>query len=285
MAGVSALLAVPKSVTPQDVPEPWVVPRALRRVAQTDAELSGEARAGRLDVDVRALGSAMRAYGCVDYGGSDKDVVAARRRVADAAQKALARGERAVLELRAFQLESFLREVARWETTGIESDELRELGGAFVPLATRSGWIDQGHVRLDDAVRRALFKRRYNELGLLRGATFELSLDEQRALYRFLLRFPPVDEGPPEASFRRPDTDIRIALAADTYRLHKIDELSRVDPTYPRELARGVVLYRLRRFALAVEAFRRHLDKHPEGPDTLRARNYLRAALERARED
>jgi hypothetical protein len=139
---------------------------------------------------------------------------------------------------------------------------------------------------LDDAVRGALFKRRYNELGLLRGPAFDLSPDEQRALYRFLLRFPPRSEDaptPPDPHGR--ESDIRVALAADTYRLRKIDELALVDPTYPRDLARGVVLYRLRRYGLALESFRRHLDEHPEGPDTLRARNYLRAALERARED
>jgi len=45
------------------------------------------------------------------------------------------------------------------------------------------------------------------------------------------------------------------------------------------------VLYQLQRYPLAVEEFRRHLDASPDGPYTLRAQNYLRAALERARED
>jgi len=69
------------------------------------------------------------------------------------------------------------------------------------------------------------------------------------------------------------------------YRLKKLDELAAVDPSFPVHLARGVVLYQLQRYPLAVEAFRRHLERAPDGPFTLRAQNYLRAALGRARED
>ena len=154
---------------PQDVPEPWIRPSALERIARVDHALAGAAKAERLDVDVRALGSAFRAYGRADTQGLDKEVVAARRAVAEAAQRALSGGEAPVLKLRAFQLESFLREVARWEATGKETDELHELGGPFVLHARRVGWIREGSVLCDDAVRRALFKKRYNELGMLRG--------------------------------------------------------------------------------------------------------------------
>jgi tetratricopeptide (TPR) repeat protein len=70
----------------------------------------------------------------------------------------------------------------------------------------------------------------------------------------------------------------------DQYRLKKIDEIAALDPAYPSDLARGIVLYRLGRFLPAVQAFRRHLEASPDGPFTLRARGYLRAALGRASE-
>ena len=89
-------------------------------------------------------------------------------------------------------------------------------------------------------------------------------MDESRVFYRFLLLHP---------------------LPSPEYRLKKLDELGAVDRSYPVHLARGVVLYQLQRYPLAVEEFRRHLDASPDGPLTLRAQNYLRAALGRARED
>ena len=60
----------------------------------------------------------------------------------------------------------------------------------------------------------------------------------------------------------------------------KIRELARVDPTFPGALAEGVVLFRLGRYEAAAVAFERHLAAFPDGPWTLRARNYLKAALE-----
>ena len=41
--------------------------------------------------------------------------------------------------------------------------------------------------------------------------------------------------------------------------MKKIEELAALDPSYPADLARGVVLYRLARYPAAVEKFRRHL--------------------------
>jgi tetratricopeptide (TPR) repeat protein len=102
----------------------------------------------------------------------------------------------------------------------------------------------------------------------VQGPPFDPTLDEERALARFLLMSPPN-----EAQGRR----------ADEYRLKKIGEIAALDPTYPRHLARGVVLYHLGQFADAADAFQRHLDVSPEGAHTLRAQNYLRAALGRAR--
>jgi len=287
LAGSSALVAVPRSVDPLELPEPTLSPRALAAVARADEALAAQAEreaagGARLDFDVRTLGSAIRAYGIADAGGNDVEIVAARQRVAQAARVARQRSEEEVIKLRAFQLRLFLRALRHWESQGEELPELRELGGAFIPMAGRNGWIEDGVIVMDDAVRRAIFKKRWNELTLLRGTRFDLSLDEQRALYRFLLRRPPRDELEAAEAARLPrgtGTSDRALYGAEQYRMRKIDELGPIDPAYPAAVARGVVLYRLRRYALAADQFRRHLEDHPDGPFTLRAQNYLRASL------
>jgi len=47
-------------------------------------------------------------------------------------------------------------------------------------------------------------------------------------------------------------------------------------------LARGILLLRLGEAESAVLSLETHLRAHPDGPHTLRARNYLKAGLEMA---
>lgn len=128
----------------------------------------------------------------------------------------------------------------------------------------------------DDALR-AAYKRRWNEITGVDRPAFQPSIDEHRAFYRFVLERPlgrrdPAANAADQAAFE------------DQYRLKKIEELAAIDASYPKDLAAGIVLYRLGRYLPAVEALRRHLDASPDGPFTLRARSYLRAALTRANE-
>jgi tetratricopeptide (TPR) repeat protein len=261
-------------------------PEALSRAAAADEALAGAAEQEPLDPDVRALGSAIRAYGLADAAGDERALSAARGEAAAAAAQAMKLGEEGVLRLRAYQLRAFLREVRRWEATGEETSELRALGGGFLAMLRRNGWCVEAprrRVLMNDAAQRAAWKRRFSEVtGLTspsRASLFHPTLDEQRAFYRFVLARP-IDPAAPLFS----DDAGRIRAYHDEYRLKKIDELAGLDPSYPAELARGIVLYRLGRYLPAVQAFRRHLDASPDGPFTLRARNYLRAALARAEE-
>ncbi len=132
----------------------------------------------------------------------------------------------------------------------------------------------------DATVRAALFKKRWTELGMVQGRALELTPAENQALYRFLLLHPPHETlAPSPTDPEGKGIALRAVMAAEQYRLQRLEELRTLDSAYPADLARGVILYRLSRYALAVEAFRRHLDDHPEGPFALRAHNYLRAAL------
>jgi hypothetical protein len=278
VAGVPTLLAVPSPVAPEEIPEPLLEPRALDRQAQDDQALAEAAERDRLDTDVRAVGSAYRAFCLVELTRDPAEIARARRDLTDAVQRAAPQGDAALAKLRAYELRSFLRELRRWELTGEETDELRELGGPFLDRARTNGWIAHGHLIADDTVRTALFKKRWIELTLARGPVLELGRMESRALYRFLILHPPRD-----ASFGSGNAAAeRAAHDAERYRLRKIDELAAVDPSYPAELAKGVVYYRLHEYTRSVESFRHFLEDHPDGPYKLRAQNHLRAALARA---
>ena len=71
----------------------------------------------------------------------------------------------------------------------------------------------------------------------------------------------------------------------DLWRLRKVEELARFDPSYPYALSRGVLFYRLGRFPAAVQSFRDYLVADNGGRYALRARNYLAAANARAAEE
>ncbi len=273
IAGTSALVAVPRPVDAIDLPEPKVDLPALDRIERESAALAAEAQRSPLDVDVRALGDAYLAYGRADASGDESALVIARDAIVKAARTAIAQGPRQVLSLRAVELARFLVEVRRWEATGIETAELRALGGGFTRMIARSGWIEGKTLLLDRRVLAALFKKRWSEITTLREGPFAIDVAEARALYRFFLRHPVPDAAARALGGRAGEAP------TEQYRLRKLDELTKIDPAYPHELARGVLLYKSGRYPQAVEAFRRHLDAHPDGPYTLRAQNYLRAAL------
>jgi hypothetical protein len=276
------LLVNPGPVEPEGVPDPRVNPRALLRAAHQDEALAERATRAGLDVDVRELGSAIRAYGLADAAGAEQPGLDARKAVTQASRKAVLYSKQETLALRAFQERAFLAEVRRWAATGRESEELRELGGGFVRNVARNGWTKGRRLLLDEAALRALFKKRWNEVAGLQGEPFDLTADENRAFYRFLLRHPA------SSGIEKSDADVRAVAARlaheGQYRLKKLEELAALDPTYPMALARGIVLYQMGRHHLAAESFRTHLEGAPDGPYTLRAQNYLRAAVTRATE-
>jgi hypothetical protein len=261
--------------------------RALEAGAAHDAAIAEQARRDPLPAVVRALGGAIRDYHMLEVAGADAR--AARSAVGTSLVQALAQGDDALLALRALQLEGFLRELRRFEEDGVESDELMALGGRFVPSLTAAGWCVGRTILPGEPTRRAMFKEMWNGLvGVEAKPAFSLSLDEQRALYAFTLAHPH-----PTASMRAAlDAARRGAhdaascraldeaerVAAEEWRIQRIDRLAEIDPAYPAAFARGVASYRRADYRAASAAFRRWLAAHPEGPLALRAQTFLRAA-------
>jgi hypothetical protein len=106
-----------------------------------DRDLAEAARRAPLPATVRALGSALREYHLQEARGTQEHLLAQGRHAIEAATgDALAAGEDAVLRLRALQLETFLTEVHAFESTGVESDDLRAVAGTFITGMRYEGW-------------------------------------------------------------------------------------------------------------------------------------------------
>ncbi len=274
LAGLGIMLGTPRAVFPQDFPLPVANGRRLSEIARQDQlqaeELarSPEQERGGASFELRELGALLRRYNEADAAGDQGTLGQLRPELLRGAHNlAQKEGATPLLRLRSYQQRIFLRELASWESTGKESDELKQVGGGVVRTITAGGWVKPPRAFLaDSAVRAALFKRRFAEvLGLQGRPEFALDVEEARALYGFLLAHPPPQPGGPWA-----------------FRLKKLDELATADPSYPRKLARGVALLGLGQGAAAVVELREHLAETPDGPYTLRARNYLAAAVEQA---
>ena len=289
IALVGTLLSIPLQVAPRDVPVPLADGKTLSTtLAQESAASAAIARAleqergrtsGTSDLyDLRAFGQEFRAYGVAEASGDTYAVVRARHKLIEAVARARGVGDDKLVALRAYQQQLFLAELRKWENSGVISEELTGLGGAFLDLVRQSGWLAGPTIVMDDLVRGIFFKRRWNQVTAITGSAYAVSLDEHRVFYAFLLTHPYV-EG-------RPGLDAKQACrAADLWRLRKIEELARIDASYPYTLARGVLFYRLGRYPEAAQAFRDHLGAAEDGPYLLRARNYLATATARAAEE
>jgi hypothetical protein len=276
---LATLVAVPRPALSDDIPRPAPNARALAAIEAVEHARAKRARAHRLGFAVRALGEAMRAYGAADADGDASLGVRALDSVAVSVSPALEEGQEAVLELRALQTEMFLEALRGFERTGVESGELRELGGGFVALARRARWLARrgaGYAFAGGpAVREVLFKKRWNEVTGLKAPAFALALEEQRAFYAFVLEHPMATVPP-----GRSTGVLARCRAANEFLLRRVVELGQIDRDYPADYAQGLLLVRLGRPREAVEPLARHLDRHPDGPHTLRVRNALRAAQE-----
>jgi hypothetical protein len=281
VAGAAVALTAPRAVEPRELPAPIVDERSLAETARADDERAALAEQQGLNPDVREVGTELRQYNAAAAERREADLVASRRRLLAAVAKALEGRERELLAMRAYQTRRFLEELRAWQQTGTASRELIELGGDFVETMLRNGWCDGSERRLlaDDRVLRIFFKQRWNSVTGADAGVFALTRDEDRLRLAFFLQRPWVDreEPPPSTPIER----VRWEASRNRKRLTTIDRLAQIDPSYPADLARGVVLYRTNQLPGAAEAFRRQLERSGEGPYVLRARNYLKATLER----
>jgi hypothetical protein len=289
------LLLLPRHAAPDSVPLPTPDAHEIARSQAMDQDLAEEARRVTLPPTVRALGSALRAYHVQEARGTQEHLLADARHAIDAAApEAWAAGEASVLRLRAVQLEAFLDGIRSFEATGVESDDLVAVAGAFISGMQYEGWCTGRTLAAGEPALRAMFKEMWNGLvGTGDRASFRPSLDEERALYAVYLLYPHPTRAMREtlAAARRsahdgPSCDALAQaerVAAETWRLERITRLSAIDPLYPAAYARGVSNLRRGDYAHAASDLSAWLQAHPNGPFTLRARSALRAAIDALR--
>jgi hypothetical protein len=264
---VAALLAAPRATEPLLLPLPEPHRSTIERARAEDRARVERAREKGLSFAARTVGEALRRFGAaVAHKSPDAP------RLLDAL-RSLAKDElredagRPLLALRAVQTELFVEATHEWERTGAVGAELSELGGDFVDLARRSAWVTEQKLVLEDEERALLFRMRWNDLTALGAAPpFADTEDELRERYSLLLRHP---------SGATPEERAR-------HQLGYLDAVEAFDHDFPALFARGVLLFRSGAYEASADAFRAHLSAHPDGPWTLRAKNHLLAAVERA---
>ena len=289
------LLMMPRAAAPEDVPLPQIDARALEATHADDRARSASVSTKPLDGDVRAVGTALRALNKgIARGARPEELSNARAILQDAMRTALGtepqRGIDALRTLRAVELDQFLAEVTRFEATGKTTPELEELAGGFVERMSAAGWIDGNRVILDEPERRVAYKLVWTAtVGADRIPALALTLDEQRVLYTLYLRHPHAPEAERqsfETMRRLAKTDVECDKAiakerilVEQWRAEKIKRLGELDSAYPTGYALGVAYYRAGRYDLSMEQFRTWVERHPDGPLSLRARNHMKAAF------
>ena len=259
MAVLSALLVVPRNVPPELVPPPIIDRLEQRQAAEAEARRATRGREG-LGLDIRSVGEAVRRYGRAAYAAPDltSQVQAQLRRLA---AEALARqGPEPLLELRALQTELFVAAVASHPEQA--PAEAIELAGGLMLAGERQAWLTPPPLGADENELGTLYRLYWSEATGLRAHPFAPTLNEWRVYYRFLLGRP------------TPDAD----RAGDLRRkLEYVAALEHHDQEYPAHLARGVLLYQSGAAVQSAIELQRHLQQSPDGPWSLRARNYLAA--------
>lgn len=261
VCALSAMLVVPRVVPPVFLPPPRVDRAEQRAAAEREAARAERARGG-LPYPVRAVGELFRRQqrAALSERALLPQLLGPLRR---AAGEAIARhGDERLLELRALQTELLVRAFAGRPAE--PPREVRELAGGLLDVGLARGWFVPPPEGADDRELATLFRVHWaSVLGLGERHPFAPSLNEWRVYYRFLLRRP-VPE-PPER-----DRDL-------ARKLEYVTALAAHDGNYPAHLARGILFYQRGAPAEAALELSAHLERYPDGPWSLRARNHLAA--------
>lgn len=274
-----ALLVVPRPVAPSDIPLPRIDWQQWRRERVAMVESARSARASRLSFDVRVVGELVVRWGRAEYEQDTEQLRELRGRLDAAAERALQQAGPAPLKgLRAVQCDAFVamalgeRERGEDASAPLLTDARRaassrlelawaELGGRLAREWRGSGWWSAA----TEAELWAACLVRWSALtGLERHAALGPSPEAMKLLFH--LRHRAVAEAPVVE---------RVARW-----LEMIAGLEPYDAEYPVAYARGIGFYLISDYAAAFAEFRRHLQRYPNGPWTLRARNHAQASAE-----
>jgi len=267
VALLAGWLALPQGTMPNYLPLPTVSEPDLVRAIEQQKSEAEQARQHALAYEARAVGESLRQLGRLAHGGEPIDIERRNRFRKFAKDVRREVGDTPLKQLRSIQTELFLAALADWEKHGDETDDLIELGGDFIAVASELGWAKvvkggKPSLSLERDERVALFVTRWTDLaGLTDDATLRLAPVWPIIALCARLRLPLSELGVRDLSLVR-----RLKMLA---------------PNYPEQLSRGLIYAHLGERTQAIEAFQSHLAAHPDGPYALRARNHLVYALEK----
>lgn len=307
----SAIIVLDHPVEPLDTPLPVVDPAPLAKIAREDRETRARLDKTPFGAEVRAVGSAFLEWNATAARGTDprdpkREELAREIRSALGVARTKAGGEEALAkqlgELRAYHADLFIDELRRRVRVNAISEELKRLGGPLVDVLVRNGWVSEtGELRVPESIIRARYKLHWTSIvyGLedcenapapvCYGLT-SLPLDpiELRSLLAYLIAHPVVREedvleaGTAERAVERRRLVYVERLAALDRHADPSGQTHPYLASYPIDLARGVLFYRLGRYDVATEQLRSYAATHR---DDARARNWYLGALAKLRGD
>lgn len=270
IALLATTLSVPHPVEPRELPLPRVERADARRLEREEATRADVAERRPLPYEVRAVGELVRRFGAAEREPSPR-ALELLGELREAAARAYERhGLEPLFALRALQARLFVRAVRRFEESGEVHPDLSELGGEFVNKARQTGWLTGAHhVTLQDRELLTLFRVRWSLLlGLQQNRRLHPTLDDWRSYHHIWI-----------TSLLQSDLphSERLPRLAD-----HVAALGRRDPSYPADLALGILALQQGQPAEARGALVRHLTGPLQHVWQLRAKNYLALALQRS---
>ncbi len=267
---IGVLIVTPRPTQPHVLPMPAVDLRQLRRVEQQETARAFRAKQDGLPQELRIVGEQIRRVGLHLARDNAAPNEMLSQLQADTQELLSAARDTQLLELRALQAELFLQAARRWEGAGQPDQDLLELGGQFVSVATQSWRDSEGYLLHSDDELRLFFRIHWGRLSGVHGhPSFGPSLPELRRYYATNLRLPHAS-GNDEAS--RAETRLELVRA-----------LGAVDPDYPAQLAEGMLSLQVHRPAHALRALSAFISQNKSGRWMRIARNHLRLAERDAR--
>lgn len=269
-AAWGTFLVTPRPTQPRFLPLPVPAKELLAERDQRERDLAKHALSTGLPQRARIIGEEFRRVGAALQSQSPDTERLLRELQTDARRLLHAGGESELLALRALQAELFVRAVHHSLLTPGPHPDLDELGAQFAEQLERYWLTGQNQLRLSDAELRLLFRLRWGLLTGLQTSPAFAALPEERSRFHSLyLQIP----------WGQTHTDERELLQLQ---LRAVQSLAQLDPSYPAQLAQGILLLRAQEPEGAVESLRAHLQENPQGPWAQLCKNYLASALRKA---
>ena len=264
---------IPRTVEPTGLPPSSLSPNELDRARIDSHREALPAAPGLRSRALQLFDARFRELGRAEFEGDRRLGDRWATELGEAARPIFAHSPEALRALRTSQAREFASAYLRALREGVESDDVRELGGSMLVEIRQNGWFSSLEEAggAADVVLVGLFKRRF-ALMFVGHPELPLSPVDERAVLDFLIK------NPPKSALAGSSREGRGGRGK--FVLKQIDALTKLEPSYPTLYARGVVYYEMGQFDAAASSFDAYLQRNQNGPYRLRAVNFLKAAVE-----